>query len=218
MLNSGFVSIKAKRMTWLTAAISIVAVVFALGTVSASAQPKNLDPGLEPVDTYKNGTYYNKDFGFRVSIPKSGWKGYPDPELPNVIFVAMRQSKKNEQNWVDGQDFHPNVTLGVEILPAGIGTREYAVAATRALELAGWSLLEERVVKWGGQEGYEIRAKRESDNVALLQRFTVLNGGAVVLASTARPKQMKTVEKDFRTIFNSFKVVRKKKKRKKRSR
>ena len=30
----------------------------------------------------------------------------------------MKQSNKNEQNWVEGEDFHPNVTLGVEILPA----------------------------------------------------------------------------------------------------
>lgn len=191
---------------------------FGLVTTTAHAQPANIDPSLEPRDTYKDGTYYNQDFGFRLSIPKRGWTGYPDPDLPNVIFVAMKDSNKKESDWVEGQDFHPNITLGVEIVPAGVGTKTYATAATKALEMAGWQLLEERVVTWGGQEAYEIRARRESDNVALLQRFTVINGGAIVLASTARPKQMKAVEPDFQEIFDSFKVVKKGSSKKKKKR
>lgn len=215
MLTFWFVTNRLNSKTLTTAAMVFIAAAFMWGQV-ASAQSKveaDVDPSLKPRDAYKNGTYYNKDFGFRVSIPRKGWKGFPDPKLPNVIFVAMKEPSKDSKEWVQGEDFHPNITVGVEIVPTGIGTQDYAVAATQALEKAGWQLLEERTVTWGGQEAYEVRARRESDNVALLQRFAVVNGGAVVVASTARPKQMKSVEKEFMEVFNSFKVEDKSKKR-----
>jgi hypothetical protein len=186
---------------------SLLIVAFCLPSgVSHAQQKRNLQASLKPRDDFKNGTYRNHDFGFSLRVPRKGWQGVPDPVLPNVLFFAFRDDPRGGK-WKEGVSFRPNVTLGIELVPPGVEVKDYAAAAVRALDLAGWKLVGERGVTWGGQQGYEVKAIRKEDNVALVQRYAVFRGGAIVLAATARPNQMKEVGAEFSAIFETFKIA-----------
>jgi hypothetical protein len=145
--------------------------------------------------------YTDPQFGFRIASPDSGWIQTDETGIQGLLVIIKSKTMT--------EDFTPNVTVAVEVLPCMMTAFEYGEKNQKSLTIQGYDVFSWKMSVINQIAFFDLQCVNRRVSPALRFRHLCLvkNRLGFVVTCTAPEKQDEKLNKDFDFIVDSFRLL-----------